>query len=324
MSNYISHICPACNTVFNEKDDIVVCPVCGTPHHRHCYNDLGHCVFEEKHDDGFQWEAGPSAVPGDGSIVAVGNAVCSHCGAENNAGDNYCCRCGRSLLPNNTSDGSHGSGYNTGNNSESSFNYGGFAPNDEIAGHKISELAAYVGPSSHYYIPRFLRFNSIPLLPGFSVSAFFFGPFYFFYRKLYSLGMIQIILWAANFIPSLLLASRQIVSSAQLYGLTIIRTINFDYDLVFNISSVLSLVLLSCRIVMSMFAVKSYYVHVIRSVSQIKMKYSPTAEPQRFISELYSSGGVDKKHTIMLLIAAAAVIILSSFGLIYYMTGTLG
>ena len=34
---YTGETCPVCNKVFQEDDDIVVCPDCGTPHHRKCY-----------------------------------------------------------------------------------------------------------------------------------------------------------------------------------------------------------------------------------------------------------------------------------------------
>ena len=40
--------CAACNKPFEDGDDIVVCPECGTPYHRACYKELGHCIHEQR------------------------------------------------------------------------------------------------------------------------------------------------------------------------------------------------------------------------------------------------------------------------------------
>ena len=36
--------CPVGGKPFTKDDDIVVCPVCGAPYHRACYQEAGHCV----------------------------------------------------------------------------------------------------------------------------------------------------------------------------------------------------------------------------------------------------------------------------------------
>ena len=41
--------CARCKAYLFSEDDIVYCPVCGAPHHRECYNALGHCALEELH-----------------------------------------------------------------------------------------------------------------------------------------------------------------------------------------------------------------------------------------------------------------------------------
>lgn len=46
---YSDYKCPVCNNQFTEEDDVVVCPECGTPHHRECYIQNGKCFNEEKH-----------------------------------------------------------------------------------------------------------------------------------------------------------------------------------------------------------------------------------------------------------------------------------
>ena len=56
MTRFENKLCPVCRRPFTENDDIVVCPVCGTPHHRACYNEKGGCGVEEWHASGFVWE----------------------------------------------------------------------------------------------------------------------------------------------------------------------------------------------------------------------------------------------------------------------------
>ncbi len=52
---YTNEKCPVCNDTFKSDDDIVVCPFCGTPHHRECYKLNTKCANEDKHGD-FRWE----------------------------------------------------------------------------------------------------------------------------------------------------------------------------------------------------------------------------------------------------------------------------
>lgn len=46
---YTNYKCPVCNNQFTEEDDVVVCPECGTPHHRECYIQNGNCANAYKH-----------------------------------------------------------------------------------------------------------------------------------------------------------------------------------------------------------------------------------------------------------------------------------
>ena len=48
--------CPYCLKPFQENDDVVVCPDCGTPAHRACWKQNGHCLYENKHASGFVWQ----------------------------------------------------------------------------------------------------------------------------------------------------------------------------------------------------------------------------------------------------------------------------
>lgn len=56
MALYKNTKCPVCNELFNDGDDIVTCPVCGTPHHRECYKSINHCANEGLHGEGFSFK----------------------------------------------------------------------------------------------------------------------------------------------------------------------------------------------------------------------------------------------------------------------------
>ena len=48
--------CVRCHAYLFPEDDIVYCPVCGAPHHRECYEQLGHCAMEEFHGTDRQYD----------------------------------------------------------------------------------------------------------------------------------------------------------------------------------------------------------------------------------------------------------------------------
>ncbi|MDE6727431.1 MAG: hypothetical protein K2J80_05775 [Oscillospiraceae bacterium] len=55
MTRFDNKLCPVCRTRFVEKADVVVCPICGTPHHRACYSINNKCALEHLHADGWNW-----------------------------------------------------------------------------------------------------------------------------------------------------------------------------------------------------------------------------------------------------------------------------
>ena len=53
---YTGESCPYCKVEFTEQDDVVVCPDCGTPHHRVCWFAHGECAAADKHGEGYVWQ----------------------------------------------------------------------------------------------------------------------------------------------------------------------------------------------------------------------------------------------------------------------------
>lgn len=84
--------CPICESPFRENDDIVVCPKCGAPYHRSCYEQNGSCIFIDLHNQNKVWEAPKKEEePKDEAVI------CKNCGTKNVSEAVYCNKCG-SLL----------------------------------------------------------------------------------------------------------------------------------------------------------------------------------------------------------------------------------
>ena len=55
MQEYVGQPCIVCGRPFDEQDDIVTCPECGTPYHRACWKQNGKCINEALHASGQSW-----------------------------------------------------------------------------------------------------------------------------------------------------------------------------------------------------------------------------------------------------------------------------
>ena len=254
MNNkYIGHSCVVCGQVFKKEDDIVVCPDCGTPHHRACYEKLGHCGNEALHATGEEWtppsqwsEKNEKVFDGEGPLR------CSRCGTVCRAGTLFCPVCGTPIGSDKQQDGpvimsfeefmrrtgqdvnagpgekeqhpnydrqysSHadhseprqeqyggwqaGAGIPPIHGNPFTTPYGGVAPDEAIDGVTAKEMVLYVGPNSHYYLPRFKQIAEKQRVFQWNWSAFFLHFIYFFYRKMYLVGSIFLALFLITEIP---------------------------------------------------------------------------------------------------------------------------
>ena len=106
---YTGENCPYCGTEFTEQDDVVVCPDCGTPHHRVCWFAHGECAATEKHAEGYVWKKSAEPQPEAEEPKTEKNTharsesnldiVCPDCGATCPNGTLRCPECGAMLIP---------------------------------------------------------------------------------------------------------------------------------------------------------------------------------------------------------------------------------
>lgn len=240
---YTGNPCAGCGKVFTDDDDIVVCPECGTPQHRECYDKENRCVCEALHFEEYTWHGTVNNENASAKAEKSETVSCPNCGYENPKGTDVCKQCGMKFtffgmnvvdalaeeekrVANQNSDipdykapftlGT-GKGFeqkdlsdtapiakeveelltnvltgNTENNTENGgrLNLGGpFPPEDEIGGVMTNNIGNFIGSNAMTYISKFRKLEKGKKL-SFNFAAFFFSPYWFFFRKLYKAGIV--------------------------------------------------------------------------------------------------------------------------------------
>lgn len=223
MALYTGNHCPVCNKAFTDTDDVVVCPDCGTPYHRDCWAKAGGCVNADKHSAGFVWQ--PDVQPGSADGTDA-ERICPNCGSRNPVGSQFCNHCGvplgqaapgagqasgagRSSAPGTGSRPAGGAGAAGDTARQEAAGFGFFrrelSPDDTLDGIKARDWASFLGNSSLSYLAQFLRMELLHRKVSVSLSAFFLGPIYFFYRKMWKEGVLFALLDILVTLPTLLL-----------------------------------------------------------------------------------------------------------------------
>ena len=238
--------CPVCGRAFTEDDDVVVCPVCGTPHHRACWMEQQRCANDALHGQGYEWKfpedkdplkqleeqkrKSRSAAPEFSFKNGEKVIECPHCGALNYENDAFCMKC---RAPLNENDGSEsaaptqqewqnaGQGYNYTDPRRLAYDnqrlYGGLEPNILIDGIPVAEYSDYIGGSAPgKMIRRIAGMERYDRKISFNFAAFVFGPIWFFFRKMYRQGaMILILITLCGAISHALVTTPAVVQAYQ-------------------------------------------------------------------------------------------------------------
>ncbi|MBR5222965.1 MAG: DUF2628 domain-containing protein [Clostridia bacterium] len=160
--------CALCHAYLFEEDDVVYCPVCGAPHHRECYNSIGHCALEETHGTDMQYDKLKAAEKADNSKVQYTQSTIKD--------DNYTPgdEIFRNLPPMDF--------------------LGGVAPDEIIEdGVTAKEARNFVISNTARYIPKFKRLSN-EQKKSWNLMAFFFPSQWLLSRKMYKAGIICAVL----------------------------------------------------------------------------------------------------------------------------------
>ena len=313
MIDYTDEKCPVCNEIFKSGDDIVVCPHCGTPHHRACYGNLGRCANADRHQSDFEWKPEDRGAKKDG----VKTKRCAHCGTDNDADSTYCKNCGAGM--NSDFGGYHQAGeghFGAGRFNDFDFGsaddirrhafsynfslYGGVDPAADIGGASAEDLAVFIGDNSQSFIPRLHFMNRQRAKVSWNWPAFIFGPIYYLYRKMYLFALIAVLISVVFSIPSFMAvisATQAALESGNVASLpNILEDILATREPLLSICSLLSSMLKS---VLALFFNYFYGKKAVKKILKIK-KNGMVPEMEK--SEISRAGGVHRKLLIAIFI----------------------
>lgn len=202
MLDFTGLECPVCQKKFTENDDIVVCPVCGAPYHRACYEQAGACVFPELHEKGEEWMP-PKREEAPPVSSQIKDVECWKCGTLNDRSARFCTGCGAMLPPMNTPESeqtehrasSYGGYPGVGQTPFPAATFvfdpmGGVNPTEPLEhGVTYGEASKAVRARTNYYMPVF-RYMWHSGRNKFNFSAFLFSGAWLLYRKQYKSGAI--------------------------------------------------------------------------------------------------------------------------------------
>lgn len=316
--DYFGINCPVCDKTFEQGDDVVVCPECGTPHHRECYESLNHCVNQDKHCDDFVYEipkeenqeennTEPTEGQSNENII-----VCPRCKAENPKDTFYCGKCGFPV------------GIQQNNNDNQPFGMpvmvfdpfdpmGGVNPDTDMGDEVTAgEMSKYAQKNTAYFSRVF---NQIKKLNKgkFSFCGFLFSGGYLLYRKMYKIGsVITGIMLALMLLDTYIYFTPAYQDVANVINEVMQNTTGFSYMnavmeatnslnaealMVMSVINISAFIQFAIRILTGIMANRWYFKHCKNKIISIKKNNSETAS-----SELETKGGVNMPIAVSLFV----------------------
>lgn len=182
--------CPICKAKCKFDEDIVVCPDCGAPYHRKCYNSVNQCMYIEKHSPSFSYSENYNKNKKNNENQEVNDQKsklkkCPNCFVENSIDAPFCINCGYSFIIDKKSKPP----FEKNPFSIQIKNFLNINENETINDIKILDFTKYIKENLLYYIPVFKKIAK-ENKSKFNFGAFFFSGAWFLYRKLYKFGVV--------------------------------------------------------------------------------------------------------------------------------------
>lgn len=286
MSNKYEGVkCPVCNGyLFENEDDIAVCPICGAPHHRACYHSLGHCGLESLHGTEQQYDKAQRRQQADRDTEQAKENLCPHCGKPLGEDMLFCPHCGK--MRGETAQPEPEQKYRFMYNQIDPL--GGVHPATDLGeGVTAKQAAEFVKVNTARYIPKFASSSKV----SWNWLAFLLPHGFFFYHKMYKAGILVSVVYLASIILGLPWQAEMIQFSSTLpvnYTRMELFTAFFQNGssvssfLLFLASMVISLLL---SVLCGVFADYWYKNHVIHQVKQLS-----TLEPEEREAQYLKKG----------------------------------
>ncbi len=294
---YTGEKCFHCAVEFNDSDDVVVCPECGTPYHRECYKESGTCTNAQLHESGESWKSEAVAV----KKLPVSepqtefNRICPSCMHKNAIDAERCEACGNEFSKLNIGENGEPDIGNMFGGIDPTKQYLGFNPDEDFEGAKLKEVAQFVDSNTFYYLPLFKRMKDIGSKISFNFICLFFPYFYFANRKMWFWGIMAALVTMLLNIPEYLyiLGSQAEAFPFMQKSLGLIVE---NESLIVTLTEICSTFDWVLRIVMCLFANWLYMKFSVKSINKVKAHYGGPVSPQR----LKSMGGVNPANILIM------------------------
>ncbi len=272
--------CVVCSAYLFEDDDVVICPECGAPHHRDCWNAVGKCKLGDLHGTENQYKYEPEEENAETQPENKATALfCRGCGAEIEPDSNFCPYCNLPVSENSP---------NIQFAAPVSYR---FDPNEELEdGVTVGEATKVVLVNGFRYIPKFKEFKKGKKV-SWNWSAFLFPHGWYAFRKMYLMSALMTAL---------------VVAAALLMGLMpeTPQEANFVVVILASVGSIINLV---TRVIAAIFADMHYKNKVIETCKEIR-------EAEDKESAIKSKGGINLLAFGIAIIAALLLeIIITAF-----------
>lgn len=295
--NFIGEKCVLCGKVFENGDDIVVCPECGSPHHRSCYAKENRCANSAMHGTGEKWQKIRA------EEKKTEKKECWHCGFPNNPPEaENCVICGTSL------DGQENRENLTPEQEDINIRHNtGFNPDEDMGGATLKEISMFVGTNTFYYIPVFKRMKDLGSKISFNFSCFLFPSFYFANRKMWFWAVISAIISVLFNLPMyvILMAEQGVFTDS---------ITNIIYENQYFLEELVSMCSWGswlARVVMCVFANWIYFKFSVKKLRLIKKNTQGRLNPHM----LMVVGGVKPVNILLITIITLSLSLLSLIGI---------
>lgn len=294
---YKGEKCFYCNEDFNDNDDVVVCPECGTPYHRDCYKQAGSCINHQLHESGESWK----------------NTADTDIKSDNIETD---------TAENQTFSDTENQNENNPLNFDLSKPFFGLDPNEDFEGATMSEIFTFVKTNTIYYIPLFKKMKTMGSKISFNLTSFLFPYFYFANRKMWLMALTSVLITLVLQIPELLISLSDNIS----YGLLDESMIEYAQNVFHNLLMFIennyhtievwawacNIGIYVFRFAMCLFANWLYYRFTIKSVNKLKLR---CPDPARRMSIISNTGGTSVLNIFLIALIFFAGYILIAFGI---------
>ena len=328
--DYTGRKCAYCDKLFTKDDDIVVCPYCGTPVHRDCYEQHGKCPNEHLHGS-FDYAADPQYSQNAGTEQGD---VCQKCGEMNPKNSFYCNKCGAPM--GNAYRSPFGKTDQSGRESGDQFKdiaqqmldpYGGVSKDTRFEEDiSISDMAKYVKQNTPYFMRVFYNIMTMNK-SKFNFGAALFTGGYFLYRKMYKIGALVTAVEMAVFIfmqyvSYLITQSTQFINiyekmvniaqgGSNLYEMQkFITTLDPAELFIMYLPTILNILYIVLMIVVGFTANRLYFVHCKKEILKIKKSSKSKTE---FDNTLQTKGGINIPLAVSVMVCFLIIMYLPNF-----------